>query len=818
VYACAAVRAPLLVSVLSVAALQAKTTAAQPAPAEPAPQAPTPAEAPVIVPPKLLSDPAVSYPEGAAGDARVVLVLLIDKAGAVRSATPNEPNEPFSSRAANAALAWRFEPATRDGKPVAARILIEVVFREPEPPAAEAVEEAPPQAAPAKAPRPDEQPLEVLVVGERAEPGRSATLSRAEVRQLPGAFGDPFRAIESLPGVTPIVSGLPFFFVRGAPPGNVGYFLDGIRVPLLFHVGVGPSVIHPALIERVDLYPGGYPARYGRFAGGIVAGETAPPLDELHGEYNVRLFDAGALAEAPFADGRGTVLLGGRYSYTALLFSILSPETSLEYWDYQARLSYDVTRDDRLGLFAFGSYDHLGQKTQTETLTAFGTQFHRVDLRYDRSLGGRGTMRTAVTGGIDRSTVQQTRAVVDRIFAARNEIEWQESEDVTFRAGTDVQTDTYEIELGPTDISRSASRAASFFPSRTDLAVGAWSDVVARVHPAVEVTPGVRIDLYESDGETAAALEPRLAVRTELSERVALLTALGIAHQAPAFVVPVPGIQPGGLRGGLQRAFQESVGVEVDLGESTTLTATTFQNAFFQMSDPLGVSIPQINGCPPGFYPGDTLGGDRFTQPDDSSRCGVLHLPPAGAMEPGKLGPDRSGGGGQGADSAGGARAVSAFEVRTLGSSYGIELYLKRQLTKRFGGFLSYTLSRSTRSYGRRTFIAAFDRTHVANAAVAFDLGRRWRAGSRVVFYTGLPKAPDPTDPDSTRLPPFFRVDLRVEKRWQLTKKAWIALVGEWMNATLSKEAVTTTCNLNGCEAQTIGPVTIPSLGVEGGF
>ncbi|MEI9949386.1 MAG: hypothetical protein WDO74_10485 [Pseudomonadota bacterium] len=32
---------------------------------------------------------------------------------------------------------------------------------------------------------------------------------------------------------------LPFFFVRGAPPGNVGYFLDGIRVPLLFHIALG---------------------------------------------------------------------------------------------------------------------------------------------------------------------------------------------------------------------------------------------------------------------------------------------------------------------------------------------------------------------------------------------------------------------------------------------------------------------------------------------------------------------------------------------------------------------------------------------------
>jgi hypothetical protein len=44
-------------------------------------------------------------------------------------------------------------------------------------------------------------------------------------------------------------------------------------------------------------------------------------------------------------------------------------------------------------------------------------------------------------------------------------------------------------------------------------------------------------------------------------------------------------------------------------------------------------------------------------------------------------------------------------------------------------------------------------------------------------------------------------------------------MVAEWMNATLSKEAVATSCSLNtGCTAQTVGPITIPSLGVEGGF
>ncbi len=154
--------------------------------------------------------------------------------------------------------------------------------------------------------------------------------------------------------------------------------------------------------------------------------------------------------------------------------------------------------------------------------------------------------------------------------------------------------------------------------------------------------------------------------------------------------------------------------------------------------------------------------------------------------------------------------------MRTLGASYGLELYLKRKLTSRVGGFLSYTLSRSTRSVEDKSFVAAFDRTHVGNAALAADLGRSVRAGARVVFYTGLPKAPDPTD-SSTRLPAFFRLDLRLEKKWQW-KNAWISIVAEWLNATLSKEVLSTRCTLQGCESQTIGPVTVPSLGFEGGF
>ncbi len=750
-----------------------------------------------------------------------MLAVTVESDGAVREAVVEEGNEPFASAAVAAARTWRFEPATRDGRPITAKIRVEVLFRPPEIDNAPAPEAEPPAVAATEAkrpPTPAPPPIEdVIVRGDRVEPSRTATLSRTEVRQIPGAFGDPFRAIEVMPGVTPIVSGLPFFFIRGAPPGNVGYYLDGVRVPLLFHVGVGPSVVHPGLVSRVDLYPGGYPARFGRFSGGIVSGETTPPVTETHGEYNVRLFDAGALVETPFAKDKGTVLLGGRYSYTAFLLTQLSPNTTLDYWDYQGRVSYDLTKDDRVSVFAFGSYDYLGERTQTETVTLFGTEFHRVDLRYDRRIGDGGTMRVAATLGLDRTRVQDGRFVRDRLAGARTELVQKLGDAALLRFGTDLQMDTYDVVLGDADLTPSQQRAATFFPSRTDLAFGVRADTVLALTKRFELTPGARVDLFASQGASAVGFDPRLALRTVVTDRLRFLSAMGIAHQPPSFAIPVPGFQPGGLRGGLQKAVQQSAGIELDIAEGMTGTLTAFHNGFFDMSDPLGVvDRAASTGCAPGTFPSDSLAGDRAAQPGGGgggggSSCG------APRFVPGTIGPDRSGGGGQGADSSSAQRNVNAFEVRTKGASYGLELFVKKKLTSRLGGFVSYTLSRSTRAYDSRTFVAAFDRTHVANVAVAYDLGKNWRAGGRVMFYTGLPKAPDPTD-DGTRLPSFFRVDLRIEKRWQLGRKTWISAIAEWMNATLSKEAVASQCTLQGCTAQTVGPITIPSIGVEGGF
>ena len=732
-------------------------------------QQPAAAPQPEVVLPRIDPMPDVPYPQGAEGDAEVVLVLVIGRDGRVRSVDVERGAEPFAGAAKQAAETWQFSPATRGGEPINAKIKFSVTFRAPQPaPEPEAPQDAPgaappPQnpAAPGSAPPPTPagpppppEEVEVTVLGERPPPS-AKTMTRAEVRQLPGAFGDPFRAIEAMPGVTPIVSGLPYFYVRGAPPGNVGYYLDGVRVPYLFHAAAGPSVIHPGLVDRVDLYSGGYPARFGRFAGAIVGAETTQPTFDWHGEANLRLVDVGGLVEGTFAENRGTALLAGRYSYTAAVISLISPELRLDYRDYQGRVTYQLSSRDRITFFAFGSYDLLAQTTNNIETILFGSEFYRVDARYDLSLPSDGRLRLATTWGFDQTRVADQRNARDLLWGTRLELVQPLSRAATFRTGVNVEFDDYEADPAaygdPDDPDVKAYN--ELFPSRTDGTVGAYAELAWQVDPRIEITPGVRVDLFHSGSASEVGVDPRLGVRVDITKNLRILHALGMAHQPPSFIVPVPGLALANLRGGLQRSLQTATGVEVDLPGKITATATAFNNVFLNMSDTAGVR-------PPG---------------DDQNQV-----------------------------------------PRSLGASRGLEIYIRRNLTQQLGGFLSYTLSRSTRTLGAYQFPYAFDRTHVLNAALGYDLGRSWRLGGRFTFYTGVPNLDPPNSLleaarllDPPREPSFYRIDARLEKKWTFGETRWLSFIVEILNATFNKETVS---------GREIGPVTIPSIGLEGGF
>jgi hypothetical protein len=360
-----------------------------------------------------------------------------------------------------------------------------------------------------------------------------------------------------------------------------------------------------------------------------------------------------------------------------------------------------------------------------------------------------------VTLGLDRTKIPgQPRTARNNSIQGRVEATHRLAPNAELRGGADILVEAYRVDATPyvDPDDPGMQEFDSLFPARDDVTLGAWTDAVLK-YRGVTVTPGIRADLYRSGSASAVGIDPRIASRLELTDRIRVLHTFGLAHQPPSFIIPVPGLAIGSLQGGLQTSLQSSAGVEIDLPDRTTATFSVFDNVFLDMSDAIGT-----------------------TQGEDDTPLTLR---------------------------------------RSLGSAVGAEVYVRRKLTRRLGGFLSYTLSRSTRSLGRERFPSAFDRTHVLNAALSFDLGRNWRAGTRLVVYTGAPSQPStgfvppPRSASPPRDPAFYRLDLRLEKRWAYSSRAYLSFIAEIMNATLSKEVLFGT---------SIGPVTIPSVGVEVGF
>ncbi|MDH5492284.1 MAG: TonB family protein, partial [Myxococcales bacterium] len=143
------VMAPIA-AVLLLAASLPSPLAAQPSEPEPEDPAGEQAAPPVILPPRLLEFVEADYPEAAEAEgleAAVILEITIAVDGAVTEAAIVSPAGHGFDEAAEAAVRlFRFEPATRDGEPMAAVIRYRYVFelRAPEPPAADPLEPAAP--------------------------------------------------------------------------------------------------------------------------------------------------------------------------------------------------------------------------------------------------------------------------------------------------------------------------------------------------------------------------------------------------------------------------------------------------------------------------------------------------------------------------------------------------------------------------------------------------------------------------------------------------------------------------------------------------
>jgi hypothetical protein len=577
------------------------------------------------------------------------------------------------------------------------------------------------------------------------------TLDPREVRSVPGSLGDPFRAIETLPGVTTVAWPLPLYAIRGTNPGNTGYFLDDLRVPTLFHFALGPSLIHPYLIKSLDFYPGGYPARYGRYVGGTVSATTqGPPEDLAHVSIDARLFDVGALVSAPFDHGRGTVSLSGRYSYTAALVSLFNSDIDVSYSDAQLRVEHPLGAG-RLVLLALGSTDALDSKSPTNVRDHVHMRFLRAAARYTRPVGP-GRLGLSIGGGLDSSRAPFDENVLSNALGVTSR---STQDRLWYRAGLSPAVD---VEVGldgeaaryqPT-LEQPNAAVGDLARPRTALLGAPYAALTLRLG-RLTLIPAYRQDVYREGGTARSSPGPRLAGTLVLRRGLSLNGAVGHYSQLPSLPVQVSGFENFGLsQYGLQTAWQSSVGLDADLPFGVELVATTY----LQRSVLSDVRDPNS---------GDYLLDD--------------------------------------------------YLVHRQALSYGEEFLLRRPFGAHLYGWVSYTVSRSLRLFeGGNVGPSSWDQTHVANVVGSYRIGA-WFLGARVHFNTGRPVTVATTYPVLTeRLPAYFQLDLRAERQI-VYDRFRMAFYVELLNATISRQI--TGLSQDYTEHESGYRIVVPSVGLR---
>lgn len=588
-------------------------------------------------------------------------------------------------------------------------------------------------------------PYEIVIVGDpvRKEVSR-VTLRGAEIKQIPGTFGDPYRVVTTLPGVATVMSLLPFPIVRGASPASTGLLLDGNRVPMLYHMLSGPSVVHPDFIDEVQFYPGGAPVRYGGYTGGIVDGLTARARKgEQLIDIDVNLLQAGGLVRQPVPYIGATATVAARYGYPGAALSLADGETSLSYWDYQLRLDGGNARSGWT-VFAFGARDELSTVPEDadpmdpnppkEPQLILG--FHRLDLR---ARHGKGMFDGAyrLVGGYDHSISAGTDV---SLMSLEPGARWRLRPDKSLELVAGVEGTFHSVsqgdELSPLDelTVRSITRDIDNVYVGSALAEALWQPT-----PSWLIRPGVRTDTWYDKRDRKTGVDPRLTVRYKLTERdlddvapgsperaVWLKASAGVYHQPPRFILPLPGLDMMPLRYGLLRSYQTSVGAEVPMGRGIELTG----EAFFNYQDPtlfdLAVNETDLN-----------TGANSSLFPDSTAP------PPTDIQE-----------------------FLDRLIEPLTGRSYGLEFLARRRARNGLFGWISYTLSRSERSQIDASGYAPydFDRAHLLNVVAGLPLPRNWDVGLRLQYNSG--KAATTTAGYNTaRTDPYVRFDLRIDKR-----------------------------------------------------
>jgi TonB family protein len=646
-------------------------------------------------------------------------------------------------------------------------------------------------------------PYESLVEGTRDSlEVTKRSLSREQLTSVPGTFGDPIRVIQSLPGLARAPFGLGLLLIRGSNPDDTGVFLDGHEVPLLFHFLGGPSILNPDMVGGLDLYPGGFPARFGRRHGGVVSVDTRPSeSDGVHGEANINLLDSSAYVRAPITK-RLSIAVAGRRSYLDTFLGYVLPDPGPGqtqtvvpvYYDWQARLDWRPKNAGRLSVFAIGSGDSLRVLSSNESAMqssdlSTAIKFFRVIATYTQPAGRDVNLTLSPAFGRDTVTIAGAQAEASGPFTSisalqttlsyRMRLAGKINSWLTIDTGLDVQSrvNEYRAKIPLTDDLANASgidvAPESVTQSATLHGAALYGDVGIRPTSRLRIVPSLRLDAFLISGQRRFSYDPRLVGRYQLDHAWTVKSYVGKFSQPPQ--AEALDIRFGNPKLNLETGYHFGAGFEWRPSRLWLLDSEAY---YIRRRDLVVFStdIEQQNS------------GNFVRQ---------------------------------------------FWSNAATNYAYGVEGIIRREISQRVFGWLSYTflVARQQRGPDKPETPTTFDQMHTLNAVVSYKPGGGWELGARFRMSTGRPGTPVTSatyDADngsynpvlgvirSERLPLFSQLDLRAEKTWLFETWSFAAFL-DVQNVYNAKniEAVRYDYRYRN-QAPVTGVPVLPTIGVKG--
>ncbi|MBI5544965.1 MAG: TonB-dependent receptor plug domain-containing protein, partial [Deltaproteobacteria bacterium] len=650
--------------------------------------------------------------------------------------------------------------------------------------------------------------FETVVVGEKDKKDVSViAITRSEISRIPGVSGDAVRVVQNLPGMARTPFGAGQLVLRGSNPADSRVYIDGVEVPLIFHFTGLSSAYSPDLTREVEYEPGNYGIQYGRATGGRVEVKTRDPDPKSHH----LLFDFNAsqvtlLGEGPLTDTL-SFAVAARRSYSDLMLSLGTkmmewsgestddlPQFSVapRFYDFQAKLTWLPSKHDAVRLGFYGSDDAMGlagiRSNATDSFDSVDltTRFFRLVGSWDHRPDPATRLRLLVAGGYDKSAVNLDTALrmeqVDWSTTIRAEGFHDFGSWLTLGLGFDGRYDHLladyltppipQANEMPNSLDQRKIRLSKTFKSWTP---GAWLEAVVRPFKGLSLVPGLRVDHGSYYGQTW--LDPRLNARWTVIDGTTVKGGAGVFHQFPngAYVTE----EYGNPDLGPEAARQYSLGVEQRIWGPLSVDVQGYYKQLYDLVEPSTRRVER-----------------------------------------------------------GGSLVAERYGNDGTGRAWGAELLLRYDADGRFFGWIAYSYSRTQRdskSIGGRLDETgdAYDQPHNLIAVGTLELPEVWdglSVGLRLRYGSGSPYRKNdgaiydvdgdyysavPAEKMNARLPDFFQLDLRVDKKWTFRTSTLSAYL-DVQNVTYRQNASMVFYNFDYSQSAYVGDLPIyPSVGLK---